>query len=303
MVAAHRVALERLLELVTDLAQALDGQHPGRPGKVDEVVVPAELDGILVDGGGQTRLFQEQAHSAGEPGARRDLAVALEQDPPVAGPAVAAAPGVEEKALPEVVPLDKLEPPGLIEEVEAGLGIGEDGAAVEDRPSGPGDRQAVDDPGRSEVEGPALVKRDPGPSPGPLVPRHGDVNEPRHVLVDAVEVRRAPMRHQRRRPGRQHGPARPQLPRPGHTPGSVRTRCLPDQASGPHLLVDPFLACARVAQLCPRDDRMLLPSQAVNSPGDVFHPVAPLELAFRSRAPHDSGTPVGGRGRRWGGGA
>src|SRR5207237_2041477 len=94
--------------------------------------------------------------------------------------------GVDEQAVPQLVPIDQLEPPGLVKEIKPLGEAADDATRVEDRPGDAGDGQPVTHLGRrlGDVEQTALVELHADPGPRPLMPGHGDVDAPGPALVE-----------------------------------------------------------------------------------------------------------------------
>jgi hypothetical protein len=192
----------------------------------------------------------------------RLLSVPLEERGPVGGDTLAASHGVEEMALPQLVPGGQLETTGLVQEDDPVELLGIDGAAVEDRPGEAGRRDVVADFRPGEVEGPALVELHARTGLWPTVMGHGDIDDPGEGELQAPQVGGTAMGDERGRLGRQDGGYRSRLPRPRCTADQIGRRTFGDEATRCRFPVDRVIA-GNLSYLGPRHDPVLLPRSLV----------------------------------------
>src|SRR5207253_253102 len=115
-------------------ADALHGDPPrGQVGEVEIVRALGVLDRVLVERRRQAGGFEQKSDPPGELRAGRGGAVPGEEDVAVAPQAGPPPARVDDEALPEPVPVDQLEPPGLVEQVEPIGEAPELAAGVEER--------------------------------------------------------------------------------------------------------------------------------------------------------------------------
>jgi hypothetical protein len=103
----HRIPPEGLRSLVAPGVVAFDRHHPGRPGQIEVVLMPADDDPVLENRRRHATGGQHSGHPPGELAAGWGIAIPLEQDVPIR-PDVAASHVVGEVAAPEVCPGHRL---------------------------------------------------------------------------------------------------------------------------------------------------------------------------------------------------
>jgi hypothetical protein len=189
---------------------AFHGHHPVRPGQVE--VVPAVEDRVLEDGPFEPGAFQKVGHPASERTARRRLPVTLEEQTPERRNAAAPPHVVKQQAAPQLVPLDQLLAPSLVQQEQVLTGIVDDRAAIKERTGNPCDRYELANSPVHQLKRLALVELHADPGPWPLMAGHGDVNDSRHTLGYPLQVRRTPVRDDSRTVGRQDRCSCPHLP-------------------------------------------------------------------------------------------